>query len=105
MNEERFTELAIKISSELGTLNANMNQVLSKIAEHDQRLRDLETTDKKDDFKSVLINWLMRGFLISLGIIATLTGSASIIKQIFKLDLTHQSKNTLRFFQLLFCCK
>ena len=85
MNEENFTQLAIKISSELASLNTNMTSVLSKISEHDERLRNLETVDKKEDnFKNNILNWLLKGLLISLGIIATLSGSAGIIKQIFQ---------------------
>ena len=85
MNEENFTQLAIKISSELASLNTNMTQVLNKISEHDERIKNLEKGESNDDKKFVkqLALWGIKGLLIALGIIGTLTGSAGIIKQIF----------------------
>ena len=86
MNEENFTNLAIKISTELASLNTNMNQVLAKISEHDERIRNLENEGKNETekFSKQISVWLLKGLLIALGIIATLSGSAGIIKQIFQ---------------------
>ncbi|MBQ7190075.1 MAG: hypothetical protein IJR99_11735 [Kiritimatiellae bacterium] len=86
MNEDNFTQLAIRISTELGTLNANMTSVLSKIADHDERIRNLEVEKKTDDdsFKVIISQWLAKSLLLALATIATLSGSAGIIKQIFE---------------------
>lgn len=87
MNEENFTQLAIKISSELGTLNANMAQVLGKISEHDERLRNLENSGRKpcdENLKDRLLEWCAKGLLAAIGVIAALSGAAGIIKQIFE---------------------
>ena len=86
MNEENFTNLAIKISTDLASLNTNMNQVLAKISEHDERIRNLENEGKNETekFSKQITVWLLKGLLIALGIIATLSGSAGIIKQIFQ---------------------
>ena len=86
MNEENFTNLAIKISTELASLNTNMTQVLSKISEHDERIRNLENEGKNETekFSKQISMWLLKGLLIALGIIATLSGSAGIIKQIYQ---------------------
>ena len=35
MNEEKITDLVIKITSELASLNANMKSVLDKLTSHE----------------------------------------------------------------------
>ena len=42
MNEEKITDLVIKITSELASLNANMKSVLDKLTSHEQRITALE---------------------------------------------------------------
>ena len=73
-----FTELAIKITSELASLNTNMKTALDKLADHERRLDNLE--QGKTGLKDNIIKWLVIALIGSIGIIATLTGSAAIIK-------------------------
>lgn len=42
MTDEKMTELVIRITSELASLNANMKQVLDKLSSHEQRISALE---------------------------------------------------------------
>ena len=73
-----FTELAIKITSELASLNTNMKTALDKLADHERRLDNLE--QGKVGLKDNIVKWLVIALIGSIGIIATLTGSAAIIK-------------------------
>lgn len=42
MNDDKMTDLIIKITSELSCLNANMKSVLDKLTSHEQRISALE---------------------------------------------------------------
>lgn len=84
MNQEMFTDLAIKITAELSTLNANMKNVLDKLADHEKRLDDLEK-GKSASWKDDLLKWLVRGLVASVLVIGSLTGAAGLIKGVFGL--------------------
>lgn len=68
----------IKITSELSALNTNMRSVLDKLTGHEQRITALE--QGKFSLKDNIVKWLVLALIGSIGIIATLTGSAAIIK-------------------------
>jgi len=78
MNQDMFTELAIKITSELASLNTYMKTALEKLADHERRIDSLEKG--KFGLKDNIVKWLVIALIGSIGIIATLTGSAAIIK-------------------------
>lgn len=82
MNEDKFTELVIKITSELSSLNANMKTVLDNLKNHEERLNNLEKKTDTSNSLSNIVPWLVKGLLIALGIIATLSGSGAILKTI-----------------------
>lgn len=77
MNEEKTTELIIKISSELASLNTNMRTVLEKLTNHEGRITNLE--QNKTGFKDNIVKWLTIALIGTISIIATLTGSATLI--------------------------
>lgn len=55
MDEDKLTELVMKISTELAALNANLKNALEKLASHENRITALETKkhdEKPDDWKS-----------------------------------------------------
>lgn len=83
MNNDMFTELTIKITSELSALNANMKNVLDKLTSHEQRISALE--QGKIGMKDTVIQWLVKGLIASLMIIGSLTGAAGLIKSVFGL--------------------
>ena len=78
MTDSKMTDLVIKITSELASLNANMKTVLDKLTGHEQRISALE--QGKFSLKDNIVKWLVIALIGSIGIIATLTGSAAIIK-------------------------
>ena len=84
MNQDMFTDLAIKITAELSALNANMKNVLDKLADHEKRLDDLEKV-KNSSWKDDLLKWLARGLVASILVIGSLTGAAGLIKSVFGL--------------------
>jgi len=78
MNEEKITDLVIKITSELASLNANMKSVLDKLTSHEQRITALE--QNKIGMKDTVIQWLVKGLIASVMIIGSLTGASALIK-------------------------
>lgn len=78
MNEEKTTDIIIKISSELASLNTNMRSVLEKLTNHESRIITLE--QNKSSLKDNLLKWLVIALIGTISIIATLTGSAGLIK-------------------------
>lgn len=83
MNEEKLTELVIKITSELSALNTNMKSVLDKLTSHEQRIMALE--QGKTGLKDTVIQWLVKGLVASIMVIGSLTGAASLIKGVLGL--------------------
>lgn len=83
MNEEKITDLVIKITSELASLNANMKSVLDKLTSHEQRITALE--QNKVGMKDTVIQWLVKGIIASLMIIGSLTGASALIKGVLGL--------------------
>lgn len=86
MTQEDLTKIAFDISNSLAALNANMESVLSKMADHENRIHILEqyhpATDKDNSFKDELLKLLAKATVIGLVIIGTLTGASGIISKI-----------------------
>lgn len=84
MNNDMFTDLAIKITAELSALNANMKNVLDKLADHEKRLDDLEKKkdDKEDNWKTQLLLLLAKAAVIGGVSIASLVGAGGILSKI-----------------------
>lgn len=83
MNDDKMTDLIIKITSELSSLNANMKSVLDKLTSHEQRISALE--QNKIGMKDTIIQWLVKGLIASIMIIGSLTGASALIKEVIKL--------------------
>ena len=84
MNQDTFTDLAIKITAELSALNANMKNVLDKLADHEKRIDDLEKC-KNFSFKDNLIQLLVKGLVASIFVIGSITGASAMIKHVLGL--------------------
>lgn len=82
MDKDMFTELALKITAELASLNTYMKTALDKLADHEKRLDDLEK-GKGAAFKDEVVRWLVRGLVASIFVIGTLTGAGTILQKIF----------------------
>lgn len=86
MDNSDLTKLAFDISNSLAALNANMESVLSKMADHESRIHILEQyhpKSKDDSFKDELLKLLARATIISVVVIGSLTGAGSIIAKMF----------------------
>ena len=84
MNQNMLTDLAIKITAELSALNANMKNVLDKLADHEKRIDDLEKS-KNYSFKDNLIQLLVKGLVASICVIGSITGASAMIKHVLGL--------------------
>ena len=89
MNQEALTKIAFEISTSLAALNANMEQVLAKMADHETRLNHLEQYEyspiKDDTFKTELLKLLAKSTIIGLVVICSLTGAGGLISKILGL--------------------
>ena len=89
MDEDKLTELVMKISTELAALNANLKNALEKLNSHENRITALETQkhdEKQDDWRSQLIMLLAKAIVIGGVSIAALSGASGIIAKIFGVE-------------------
>lgn len=85
MNQDTFIDLTIKITAELSDLNANMKNVLDKLADHEKRIDDLERGCGKTtiyDIKDTIIMWLVKGTVVAFITIGSLTGASALIQKV-----------------------
>lgn len=78
MSDNDHLGIWVKISTQIGELNGFIKTALEKLADHERRLDSLEKG--KFGLKDNIVKWLVIALIGSIGIIATLTGSAAIIK-------------------------
>lgn len=78
MTDEKIFEM---FQNFLDKLQKNTDELQEMLRNHESRLIVLET-EKKNGIKDKLLEWLMKGLLIALGIIATSAGAASVLKPI-----------------------
>ena len=72
--------LTIQIVSQLSEMNANMKNVLDRLANHENRLLQLE--QEKPSLKSDVVSLLVKALIIALITIGSLTGAAGLIQRI-----------------------
>ena len=85
MNQDTFIDLTIKITAELSALNANMKNVLDKLADQERRIDDLERGCGKTtihDIKDTIIMWLVKGTVVAFITIGSLTGASALIQKV-----------------------
>ena len=85
MNQDTFIDLTIKITAELSDLNANMKNVLDKLADHEKRIDDLERgcgNTTIHDIKDTIIMWLVKGTVVAFITIGSLTGASALIQKV-----------------------
>lgn len=80
MTEERLTDLVIQITSGIAELNANMKTALGKLADHERRIDDLEKN--KLGIKDTVIQWLVKGIVVAVITIGSLTGASALIQKV-----------------------
>lgn len=78
---EKALDIWVRISQQIGELNASVKTVLDKLANHEQRLCAIEKTGGPSGLSSgQLVKWLVFALIGSISVIATLTGSAGLLK-------------------------
>ena len=85
MNQDTFIDLTIKITAELSDLNANMKNVLDKLADHETRIDDLERGCGQNtiyDIQDTIIKWLVKGTVVAFITIGYLTGASELIQKV-----------------------
>lgn len=80
MTEEKLTDLVIQITSGIAELNANMKTALGKLADHERRIDDLEKN--KLGIKDTVIQWLVKGIVVAVITIGSLTGASALIQKV-----------------------
>lgn len=80
MTEEKLTDIVIQITSSLSELNANMKLTLDKLTDHERRIDDLER--QKMGIKDSVIQWLVKGLVVALLTIGSLTGASALIQKV-----------------------
>ena len=82
-------EIWIKISQQIGELNANTKSVLDKLTNHEQRLTNLEQK-KEDGWKNQLLMLLAKATVIGLVAIGSLTGASTLIQKVLNVEVPAQ---------------
>jgi len=86
---ENNLDIWVKISSQIGELNASVKSVLDKLTNHEQRLTNLETK-KEGDWKVSLIMLLAKACVIGLVTVGSLTGASKLIQTVLNVNVPAQ---------------
>ena len=80
MEDDKVTEIIIKISTELASLNTNMQNVLGKLADHESRLDELEKSKsaEKDSNLKYVLGILGKVVLYAMGLLGAVLGANKI---------------------------
>ena len=85
---EKLTEFIISINTRLASIDAKLDNVQTQLKDHSERIRRLETVEPSrsygDDFKADMLKLLAKGLVVSILVIASLTGAGGILQQMFK---------------------
>lgn len=74
-------DIWVKISSQIGELNASVKSVLDKLTNHEQRLTSLEQK-KEDGWKTQLLMVLAKAIVIGGVCIASLAGAGGLLSKV-----------------------
>ena len=82
MEEDRL-QIWVKISQQIGEMNAAMKSVLERLTNHESRITSLEHTHGGAAIKDELLVWLAKGLIAALCVIGSLTGGGALLKAVF----------------------
>ena len=80
---EANLDIWIKISQQIGELNASVKATLDKLTEHEHRITSLE--QNRLGLKDSVVQWLVKGLVASVLVIGSLTGASALIKGVLGL--------------------
>lgn len=86
-------DIWVKISGQIGELNASVQSVLTQLTNHNQRIQALEERERsapKVDWKEDIIKLLVKCLLIGSTAVAALTGASGLVGQILNINQPHQ---------------
>lgn len=87
--DDNNLDIWIKISQQIGELNANTKSVLEKLTNHEQRLMNLEQK-KEEGWKNQLLMLLAKATVIGLVAIGSLTGASTLIQKVLNVEVPAQ---------------
>ena len=79
---EENLDIWIKISQQIGELNASIKNVLDKIANHEGRITKLETT-KEQDWKVTLLMLLAKAIVVGGVALTAVVGGGSLLAKVW----------------------
>lgn len=84
---EMYLKISEKIDKLIDKLDNKFDLVEDKLQNHEVRIVVLEqkAPETKVDFKTEIVNWLVKGLVISVVVIGTMAGAGSMIKGLFGL--------------------
>lgn len=80
MTESKIEELVVDVLTQLAALNQNMKSTLEKLSDHERRIGDLEKN--KLGIKDTVIQWLVKGIVVAVITIGSLTGASALIQKV-----------------------
>lgn len=83
MGNEDHLAIFVKISTQIGELNGFIKTALDKLADHEQRLDELER-GSKEDWKTQLLMLLAKAVVIGGVSIAALVGAGGLLDKIIR---------------------
>lgn len=86
-------DIWVKISGQIGELNASVQSVLTQLTNHNQRIQALEERERsapKVDWKEDIIKLLVKCLLIGSTAVAALTGASGLVGQILNINQPQQ---------------
>lgn len=83
MGNEDHLAIFVKISTQIGELNGNIKTALDKLADHEQRLDELER-GSSGDWKTQLLMLLAKAVVIGGVSIAALVGAGGLLDKIIR---------------------
>lgn len=84
-------DIWVKISGQIGELNASVQSVLTQLTNHNQRIQALEQRDSqstKTDWKEDIIKLLVKCCLIGATTVAALTGASGLVSRVLNINQT-----------------
>lgn len=84
-------DIWVKISGQIGELNASVQSVLTQLTNHNQRIQALEQRDSqstKTDWKEDIIKLLVKCMLIGATTVAALTGASGLVSRVLNINQT-----------------
>lgn len=83
MGNEDHLAIFVKISTQIGELNGFIKTALDKLADHEQRLDELER-GSREDWKTQLLMLLAKAVVIGGVSIAALVGAGGLLDKIIR---------------------